>query len=132
MNLPDEQLNLAMCEWMGWTNIGRHFEPSSLVSGIPPHPHHTKHLELIPNYLSDDSPRRLLNEAEAKLTAAQSREYSGRLLIHLGFNREIPFFTKSGSATVEFELMCGALRSATARQRTIAILKTVKPEMFQQ
>ena len=134
MNLLDEQLNLAMCEWIGWTDCHK-----SLASNQEQQPHERCFIGIppdgiihrrLPNYLSDDSPRRLLNEAEARLTAAQSREYSGRLLIHLGFNREIPFFTKSGSATVEFELMCGAFRSASARQRTIAILKTVKPEMF--
>ena len=121
MNLTDEQLNVSMCEWMGWTNIGRHFEPSSLVSGIPPHPHHTKHLELIPNYLSDDSPRRLLNEAEARLTDKQWGDYAHNL-----FDITHPH-DECGS----FEGIVQATCHATARQRTIAILKTVKPEMFQ-
>ena len=63
----------------------------------------------------------LTSLVEAGLTDAQSREYSGRLLILLGFNYEIPFFTEGGSATVEFEKMCGALRSATWQQRTTAL-----------
>lgn len=124
----DEQLNLAMCEWMGWkkddlgfwrTPKGYYAQNQTWLYG-----------NVIPDYLSDDSPRRLLNEAEAKLTPAQSREYSGMLLTLLGFNCEIPFFTECGSATVEFEQMCCALRSSTARQRVIAILQTVKPELF--
>ena len=117
MNLTDEQLNVSICEWMGWTNIGRHFEPSGLVSGTPPNPHHAKHLELIPNYLSDDSPRRLLNEAEARLTEQQFEDYY----------EAVESMTPVGRPQHKRR----AFLSASARQRTIAILKTVNPEMFQ-
>ena len=113
----DEQLNLAMCEWMGDADsegllIRYAGTPSESHTALP-----------LPNYLSDDSPRRLLNEAEARLTAQQRITY----WINVGEQVAKPT-TESGKT---FKTTSDADRMmANARQRVIAILQTVKPEMF--
>lgn len=112
----DEQLNLAMCEWMGWTpqpdgpkDILRKWFPPGLQNT-----NDAADLAYLPNYLSDDSPRQMINEAEEKLDSQQKITYTNHLMrsIYVIGYRWI-------------------LVSATARQRVIAILKTVKPELFQ-
>ena len=104
----DEQLNIAMCEWMGWRK--------SPFGWCAPE---TNELCTPPNYLSDDSPRRLLNEAEARLTPDQ---WNDRCL-------NLMRLTMPG---VEYEDAWSERDyvSASARQRTIAILRIVKPEIF--
>lgn len=121
----DEHLNLAMCEWMGWT-----FDPSCGPLGAPWRKPNTPawdgdswsgRAEALPNYLSDDSPRRLLNEAEARLTDVQFIRFAATLNgLWLADNPQ-PANKMGLLRTV----------SATARQRTIAILQTIKPELFQ-
>ena len=117
MNLTDQELNLAMCEWMGWekaeTGLWYLFGAVS-DDGLPGH-YDTE----LPDYLSDDSPRRLLNEAEARLTEDEWQRYS-RALNHMACR-----------ITCGNKGLCGYTISANARQRTIAILQTVKPEIFQ-
>ena len=100
----DEQLNLAMCEWMGWKKTGSATLPWTDGDDI--------WTELPPNYLSDHSPRRLLEEAEARLTKEQQPRYVDALW-------RITQHTRIFASV-----------SASARQRVIAILKTVKPELF--
>lgn len=101
------ELNLAMCEWMGWTGIAPYHGDGPLWGKDA-----NGRLFQLPDYLSDDSPRRLLNEAEARLTIYQKMEYRDLL------------------ATNESEICDWSLISATARQRCIAILQVVKPELF--
>ena len=115
MNLTDQELNLAMCEWMGWekaeTGLWYLFGAVS-DDGLPGH-YDTE----LPDYLSDESPRRLINEAEARLTEDEKDAFCDRLerdLIDAGMHQR------------KFKMI-----SATARQRVIAILQTVKPEIFQ-
>lgn len=119
----DEQLNIAMCKWMGWKwkrhriNLGDVADSIAWETGwVPPKgvPPNTP----LPNYLSDDSPRRLLNEAEARLTDEQHSRFRKCL--------RAPF-EKAGAKYGEIKRH---YYSATARQRVIAILQTIKPEMF--
>ena len=100
----DTELNLAMCELDGWHHIEDGYGVSrDRVVQLTGSTHRT-----LPNYPSDDSPRRLLNEAEAKLTDDQWDKYC--------------------------DLLGGSLRactSANARQRVIALLQVVRPNLFQ-
>lgn len=120
MNLTDEQLNVSICEWMGWklaTDI-------SVKEGEPnpwKHPHCARWESSPPNFLSDDSPRRLLNEAEARLTHGQQGSYMAKL-----YNQTTAH--EQGISPNQHWFACA---NASARQRAIAILKTVKPEIFQ-
>lgn len=101
----DQELNIAMAEWMGRYKIyGAEIYEWEWMNK------NGSGCNYLPNYLSDDSPRRLLNEAEDKL---------GELIE--------PYLDR----LAELPAPLYDVR-ATARQRTIAILKTVKPEMFQQ
>ena len=112
MNLTDEELNLAICEWIGWTySPYAPPEMKAVATACWFPPGYTGHREQqLPNYLSDDSPRRLLNEAEARLSDTE----------YLAFNARL------NGAAERFRNYV----SANARQRVIAILQTVKPEIF--
>lgn len=71
---------------------------------------------MLPNYLCDYTPRRLLNDAEARLTEEQQDAFCDRLerdLIDAGRHRRT------------FKMI-----SSSARQRCLAILQVVKPELF--
>lgn len=108
----DEQLNLAMCEWMGWLCLAE-IDFGGPVKLMGRRTRDALGLEVVDNYLSDDSPRRLLNEAEAKLTHDQ---------YHTGYKQTLAVLVGlSGNMRVH---------SATARQRVVAILQVVKPELF--
>lgn len=72
-----------------------------------------------PNYLSDDSPRRLLNEAEAWLIDMVAYRINLSKIVGIGYAPDLD--------------ICDDIRafvSATARQRVIAMLQIVKPELF--
>lgn len=130
----DEQLNLAMCEWMGWKRhaiskadpfvcerCGMHYARSIWREWEVAYLWCPKDgQESPPNYLSEDSPRRLLNEAEAQLTAIERINYVDNL------NRCDGFYNAANDRQQLFRFA-----SATERQRVVAILQTVKPEMFQ-
>lgn len=115
----DEQLNLAMCEWMEviqpWT-WGSFVTPNGCL------------LASLPSYLSPDSPRRLLDEAEARLTTDEHYEFRVKLweLTDCRNDATLPFTRRVNG---DEHNRCYA--SATARQRVIAILQVVKPELFQ-
>ena len=105
---PDDQLNLAMCKWMGWKReYERQYSRSVWVS---PSGSAYPFDEQLPNYLSDHSPRHLLNDAEARLTDDQKTEYRSRL-----FN----------------DSECEAPVFANAKRRVINLLKVVEPSLFQ-
>ncbi len=112
--LTDSDLNLAMAEWMGWYKIhGAEVYEWSWMNK------NGSGCNDLPDYLSDDSPRRLLNEAEARLTKEQQKFYFEALKDVVDIDSD-EFISKW-----MLELV-----GASARQRTIAILKTVKPEIF--
>jgi len=122
--MTPETQRIAIAEACGWTRF-TWSEPDGQCEGWQPPKGaavYSDDIDVLPDYLCDLN---AMHEAEKVLTDAQSREYSGRLLILLGFNREIPFFTEGGSATIEFEQMCGALRSATAAQRAEVFCRTM-------
>jgi len=108
-----------MCEWMGWKDL---YTVHNELVGLPPflqQPTETTH-RTCPDYLSDDSPRRLLNEAEAKLNDADQWHYQCNLFLIICGRKEGKFTHKE----------CFAVRSANARQRVIGILRVVQPELF--
>lgn len=113
----DPELNSAMCKWVGWEH-----HPSDDDHVYVWRSPEREWFSVAPNYLSPDSPRRLLDEAEASLTDEEYRKYERRLE---DTKADEWYADKSGGR------MKHAPISSTARQRTIAILKVVKPEMFQ-
>ena len=113
----DQQLNIAMCKWMGWQ---KETDSHEVVMWRDPSGRlHDRHIPPV-NYLSDDSPRRLLNEAEAKLGDVDQWHYQCDLFLIICGRKEGKFTHKE----------CFAVRSANARQRVIGILRVVQPELF--
>lgn len=107
----DEQLNLAILEWMGWydyidADIKTRWKNRCSDEDVGSKP----------DYISDDSPRRLLNDAEAKL----NREHGPMAWLD---------YTDILRKACGIEQACASV-SASARQRVIAILQVVKPDMF--
>lgn len=123
----DNELNLAMCKWMGWRWVEGVIVPRlSYVGAVacadcwrrPDGSAGTGDYEP-PNYLSDDSPRRLLNEAEAWLIDMVAYRINLSKIVGIGYAPDLD--------------ICDDIRafvSATARQRVIAMLQIVKPELF--
>lgn len=113
--MTDQEYNLKMCEWMGWAK--KHCERCACETWHSPAGDCAGKgdFENLPNYLSDDSPRWLLNEAEARLTNPQRFSYEAELTL-LCVDDGYPLPNNC---------------MATARQRVIAILQVVKPELFQ-
>lgn len=105
-----------MCEWMGWSDL-KEIDFGGPVKLMGLRTPNAIGLEVADNYLSDDSPRRLLNESEARLTENQ-------YYLFVGYLAKL----QDANDTGWFSQKC---ISATARQRVIAILKVVKPELFQ-
>lgn len=132
----DTELNLAMCEWMGWKREWNDaigwivYEPDGRHNYCDPDPKAEWEIHRLPNYLSDDSPRRLLNEAEAKLTGASRWEFILRLICQQeGSNISVHDWQQLKHAQFKAPGVFPAVFT-TARHRVIALLQTVKPEMF--
>lgn len=127
MNPTDSQINEAICRWMGWKWLDH---PDTIErtktftlqnkwvispSGGLVFPHSA------PNYLSDESPRSLLNEAEARLMDKQKIDYIDFLESECKCDGWIIMGVRERIAMV----------SATARQRATALAQVVAPEVFQ-
>jgi len=117
MNKELQRIKIA--EFCGWADVNLSGMHTSVPWGYDPQ---DGRLRIVPDYLNDLNAMR---EAEKLLTPQQSREYDGHLLAILGFDREITIANEDGSATVDFEQMCKALRSAAAAQRAEAFLRTL-------
>lgn len=117
--LTDEQLNIAICEWRGWKQValGGWKNPN----GKQVHCSQGK----LPNHLTGISSLGHMHEAEKRLTDLQYAQ----------FTRELRLLTKpEGFGDYVFQAVFKHERdylSATARQRAIALLHVVKPELFQ-
>lgn len=107
--LPDEQLNAEICKWWGWTEISdtpgywRGISPHGMLLPLPNHiygPEALNNIHKVENRLSDD-------------------EY-GVFVNHL----------KSMYLEITKGLTWHGALSAPARQRAIALLHVVKPELF--
>lgn len=118
----DEQLNLALCEWLGWApwsaeNVGA---AARLFNGDVwyrlPHEDTIATPAQIPNHISAPESLGLVHEVETTLTTKQQLFYQGNLSIVSGNSK-----TPGQWYNIH----------ATARQRVIAILQTVKPEIFE-
>ncbi len=130
IHLTDEQLNTAVCEWLGWK-----FEEAPVRDPSPscwraPDGYYPVFTEDLPNYTSDDSPRRLINEMEASLATDDKTETEDRMgRYQCNLYRVLGISATSGGFSIlpsdEQKLI-----SAPARYRVIAFLQTVKPEVF--
>jgi len=107
----DEQLNLALCEWRGWKDI--HFSEcwGNVTIGTLEEPQ-TNSYKRLPNHITAPESLGLVHEVEKGLTHEQN-------MLWISYIDEL----------VDFDGL--AARRATARQRVIALLMTVKPELFQ-
>lgn len=114
--MTDSELNEEICKWQGWKNCGKLFPwipPKGFVGknkGLSqPHKHLPSHilgLEALGN----------MNEAEKGLTESQHTAFRTMLANNLGLSPHYSF---------------REVVSASARQRGIALLHVVKPELFQ-
>lgn len=116
MNPTPEQLNVVLCEWLGWTEIfngsGYHPEQSAKLAEL--HNGGKWHSPL-PNHLSPTLGLSLLHEAEKRLTREQVTQYVTELR---GFQ-----------APENWEGCWGI--SADCLTRLTALVRVVKPEVFQ-
>lgn len=111
----DEELNIAICEWRGWRDC--HYSLASVIDddpfssrkfiGIPPSG--VTHKKL-PSHITGIEALGNMHEAEKGLNPEQLNQYRHSLS------------DVCGGYTVAV--------SATARQRAIALLRVVKPEIF--
>lgn len=112
MTLTDEQLNEEICKWRGWTwqDIGNGQLRLKLTTDWnKPLPSHILGPEALGNMM----------EVEKGLTKQEWRSYFDALMEVTEIN--------DSSITADW---CRNLVSATARQRAIALLQVVKPELF--
>lgn len=111
--MKDEEINRAIAEACGWTNIRMHFNDTlqcEWLMGCPPNPH----VEVaVPNYCKDLN---AMHEAEKVFDKDGTMNYQ-KELVRIAVN---PNIVNKGKPWVE-----GFLFHATARQRAEAFLKTV-------
>lgn len=113
--LTDEEINVAICEWRGWKNTKE--KPAlywkdgewSFVGELP-------------NHLTGIEALGHMHEATLTLDAEKSRKFCFAL-------EQVVKETTPENEGRWWEFHC---LNATARQRAIALLRTVKPELFQQ
>jgi hypothetical protein len=112
--LTDEQLNHHLCEWLGWTDF---YQIGDRRFGIPPlQKNNGDNYRLIPNHLSGI-------EALGHVHAAEKMAFNESPKLWTEYlDVQLPAVVAESDNAVE---------CATARQRTIAILRVVKPEIFQ-
>jgi hypothetical protein len=104
MTPAEQELNIALCEWRG-------FSYSYDAGG-------DKYWDQpVPNHISDISSLGHVHEAEKRLTWQQTCDYTKRL--------EFTVVPAPPTANVE-----GQIWHATAKQRTIALLTVVNPEFI--
>lgn len=110
--LTDEQLNIAICEWRGWekASSGGWIAPATRHGATSKLPSHITGIEALGN----------MREAEKGLTENQKQDYANQIATELKAER-----------VLWKEVDDFAILSATARQRAIALLRVVKPEVFE-
>lgn len=116
----DEQLNLALCEWLGWKQVEQ--SDGDYINGPSPVYPWTNGKEWVdesgeelPNHITARESLGLVHEVEKQLTDMQHGHFRNCL----------------GEVVGDVALFSRKFTSATARQRVIAILQTVKPEIFE-
>lgn len=132
--LTDEQINRALAEWDGYIK----HEPRDLkyMWGDPPrgfrkgvsewtNPDGNDVLESwLPNYLSGHTALGLLHDLWHKLDSKQKR-----FTFHEHLRRQV--ISSGGHAnSTQGDIDC-CCENATAHQRALALLQTIKPELFQ-
>jgi len=117
----DAELNLALCEWLGW-------KPHSELDNRWCAPHQTTaplvvDLIPLPNHITAAESLGRVHEVEKKL---QNQE--------LAYQDNLAGIVDAGDESTYWWEACHyrhRLITATARQRVIALLQTVKPEIFE-
>jgi hypothetical protein len=106
MTTAEQELNIAMCEWIGWEKNGQEFIKDGIKAFCPP----IFCEKTLPNHIDSIESLGHVHEAEKGLDLSQRVDYMNMLAKVCGTQYEKPF--------------------ATAKQRTIAILTVVNPEFI--
>ena len=112
INLTDEQLNIAICEWRGWTRrVGSIDWLNKIGIRVGAHqlPSHITGIEALGN----------MHEAEKGLTYEN----------HIRFGQKLAQICGDDFYEYKTHWSRDAV-SATARQRAIALLRVVRPNLF--
>lgn len=117
MTLTDEQLNLAICEWRGWEFQSNDPQPNESVR--PPSGPLVRYSS-VPSHIIGIEALGNMHEV------IMSLNNNMRDLV----NDQLVEDTGAGVDSTELSDLDAAI-NATARQRAIALLHVVKPELFQ-
>lgn len=119
INLTDEQLNIAICEWRGWTSIVA--DVTGRYCGY--------HLKDKPErHTRDYLPSHILGiEALGNMHEVEKEAYKKE---PIGFATKYDEAIRDITAKAHDVLEYNYSWHATARQRAIALLRVVKPELF--
>lgn len=125
--LSDEQLNIELCQWLGWEQCGPTICPP-LCTGYPPGARgRNESVKALPSHPTDLNAMAI---AEQKLENWQWSEYTMALrrVIQSECNKPECYApgTERSQLIADFWFY-----HASARQRLIAMLRVVKPELFQ-
>lgn len=113
----DEYLNQKLCEWLGWKV---HPKNKGLVID-PRFPNSVQPFGTMPDHINGESALFHCHEAEDKILTTQKLrdKYKDNLTIRM-----------PGEGTTQNGWTWKHTYHATARQRTVALLLTVMPEVF--
>lgn len=124
-NLTDKQLNIAICEWRGWkyekheVNLGDIVDSIEWELGwVPPEGVTQNPKQILPSHVTGIEALGNMHEAEKRMTDGQRFEFYRHLLSECDADASNGHDVKNAI-------------HATARQRAIALLRVVKPELFQ-
>jgi hypothetical protein len=112
MTQSETELNQAMCEWRGWTEIKK---IEDLWVGVGPVSGHQWEL---PNHIDDISSLGHVHEAENELALEINSDGGSRMPYYYAILEDICFEQN------------WPRQRATAKQRTIALLTVVNPEFI--
>lgn len=115
----DEELNIAVCETLGW----KHCDKCNPWCGwwMPPGTDCWRNSTKLPNHITGIEALGRMHEVVARLFARDKNRYAKML-------RSV--FCSKGIDMDETVTITRALMEATARQRAIAYLRVVRPEMW--
>lgn len=123
-DLTDEQLNIAICEARGWKKVMHDcWEKNGSYAGTCGRSDYAQ----LPSHITGIEALGHMAEAEKALDSLSMDERS-KWLDYLAMECEWP--NTKNAADLRFETHYLSVR-ATARQRAIAFLRVVKPELFQ-
>lgn len=118
----DEYLNQKLCEWLGWKQCDPSLFKTDLFY-LRGHGFRTR--AQLPDHINGESALGHCHEAEKRLSLYQKMQYAEKLyrLPDIGTLRDCEDET-------DFETVFQLIH-ADGRQRTVALLLTVRPEIFE-